>query len=180
MINNTINNQITKNNKMDKKKKKKNRKRKNYQSNEERKMKDRTPTLTKSFFERKTDSNESETPKKNNVNNINIFIPKNYGEAMNSENTDQQKAEINKELQNLYGNNVMKIVKNKNIPKKTLYYSMLNRFLLLKIMVYIKRDQSSKVFDTLKELIILAPILRQQKWIVLDQQLLIHQYIYGI
>ena len=36
---------------------------------------------------------------------------------MNSENADKWKDVINKELQNLYGNNVMKIVENKKIPK---------------------------------------------------------------
>ena len=36
---------------------------------------------------------------------------------MNSENEDKWKDAINEELQNLYGNNVIKIVVNKNIPK---------------------------------------------------------------
>jgi len=56
---------------------------------------------------------------------------------MNSENPDKWKDAINKELQNLYRNNVMKIVKNKN-SKKALNQSMLNGFSLLKIVVYIK------------------------------------------
>ena len=45
-----------------------------------------------------------------------MLIPKNYKEVINSENADKWKNAINKELQNLYGNNVMKIVENKNIP----------------------------------------------------------------
>jgi len=61
-------------------------KRKNYQSNEERKIKDRISTLNKSFFfERKTNSDENKRRKRNRVNNINTLIPKNYEEAMNSE-----------------------------------------------------------------------------------------------
>ncbi|KAG4099744.1 hypothetical protein H8356DRAFT_1423380 [Neocallimastix lanati (nom. inval.)] len=50
------------------------RKRKNYQSNEERKMKDGIPTLNKSLF-----------------NDINTLIPKNCEESMNSENKTNEK-----------------------------------------------------------------------------------------
>ena len=50
-----------------------------------------------------------------NSPNNNYRGEKNYKEAMNSENTDKWKDTINKELQNLNGNNAMKIVENKNI-----------------------------------------------------------------
>jgi hypothetical protein len=50
---------------------------------------------------------------------------------MNSENANKcKKDKINRELQNLYGNNVMKIVENKKIFQKALNHSMLNGFLL--------------------------------------------------
>jgi len=55
---------------------------------------------------------------------------------------------INQELQKLYGNNVMKIVENiKKISKKTLNHLMLNGFLLLKVMLYIKQT-GHKRFST--------------------------------
>jgi hypothetical protein len=82
-------------------------------------MNDRIPILNKSFFEKKTDSDENESRKRNRVNDINTLIPKNYEEVMNSENADKLKDVINKELQNLYGNNVIKIVESKNIPNGT-------------------------------------------------------------
>ncbi|KAG4086392.1 hypothetical protein H8356DRAFT_1373191 [Neocallimastix lanati (nom. inval.)] len=61
-------------------------------------MKYRTPILNKSIVKRKTGSGENENP-------------------MNSENADKWKDAISKELQNLYGNNDMKVVESKNIPK---------------------------------------------------------------
>jgi len=54
-------------------------------------------------------SDENESRKRNGDNNINMLIPKNFEDAMNSENTNKWKDVINKELQNLYGNNVMKL-----------------------------------------------------------------------
>ena len=71
---------------------------------------------------------------------------------MNSKNAHKWKDAINKELQNLYGNNVMKNVENKNIPKDIKLLDI-KWVLLLKIMVYIKQDWSSEVFDKLKVLI---------------------------
>ena len=65
---------------------------------------------------------------------IHTLIPKTYEKAMNSENADKWKDAISKELQNLYGNNDMKVMESKNIPKG-----------LLKIMVYIKHNWSLEI-----------------------------------
>ncbi|KAL6635451.1 hypothetical protein U3516DRAFT_733797 [Neocallimastix sp. 'constans'] len=52
--------------------------------------KERTLTLNKSYFERKTDfDNENDSRKGNKINNINTIIPKTSEEAMNSENEDK-------------------------------------------------------------------------------------------
>jgi len=47
------------------------------------------------------------------------------------------------------------------IFQKVLNHSMLNGFLLLKIIIYIKQDRSSEVFTKLKELITPTPNLLQ-------------------
>jgi len=53
------------------------------------KKKDWTLTLNKSFFVRKTNTDENKILKKNRVTNINTLIPKNYEEAMNPEKADK-------------------------------------------------------------------------------------------
>jgi len=78
------------------------------------------PTLKKkkSFFERKTDLNENERHKRNSINNINTLIPKNYEKVMNSENAVKKKDTIGKELQKIYGNNVIKICEKLKYPRR--------------------------------------------------------------
>jgi len=51
-------------------------------------MKDRTPIINKSYFERKTVSYENESCKWNRINNINTLIQKTYVDALNSENIE--------------------------------------------------------------------------------------------
>jgi len=70
---------------------------------------------------------------------------------MNSENADKWKDAINKELQNIYKKIMLwKLWETKIFPKGIKLLDVKWVFLLLKIMVYVKQDWSSKIFRQIK------------------------------
>jgi len=80
---------VKKKQKSNRKKRKRIKNQTNVKKKNKKKKKDWTLTLNKSFFVRKTNTDENKILKKNRVTNINTLIPKNYEEAMNPEKADK-------------------------------------------------------------------------------------------